>query len=66
MSLNKIINRMEQTVKEGCKEGDMLFMIRVGDTITVRDNSGIVDMPDDTLDLVEELMEEVFDKAKSK
>jgi hypothetical protein len=39
-SPNKVIARAEKTIEEAGAVGQIIFILRVGDQITIRDNSG--------------------------
>lgn len=47
--LNKIIARAEQTIAEAGPDVQVAFIMRQGDRITIRDNSGIEGLTDETL-----------------
>lgn len=49
MAPNKIIARAEQTIAEAGKGVQIAFVMRCGDQIIVRDNSGIEGLADDAL-----------------
>lgn len=49
MSINKVIARVEQTIREAGECGKIIFLLRVGDNITIRDNSGVTGLTDEKL-----------------
>ncbi len=64
-SLNQTINRAEQTVA-GAPEGTQaVFIMRAGDTITIRDNSGVEGLTGQKLhDATVALLKELFPHVK--
>lgn len=59
--LNKIIARAEQTVAEAGSDVQVVFVIRSGSMINIRDNSGIEGLTGDRLhDATVALLKELF------
>jgi hypothetical protein len=59
--LNKIINAAEQVIAMAGDGPQVVFVIKTGDTITIRDNSGITGLTGESLmDATENFLDELF------